>query len=386
MEQAAQQGGCWEIEGKRIYHVTFSCPSLTKCKLKTPERVKRVASSTKELCGKCKKHTPQKKNKENADHSLEAVLQQFSGLELNEAPLLLAIIHEHRMQAHSPASDKYFYEVPQRIVSIESVLRGIGFADVSAQKAAVTCPPSQMQSSLWSSTSSPVRTGRMPDEIATMAISLSETSSLESLLVCDEPIETWELYKTGSKAGSLWSRCKVVSAPVAQKSWLLLVHDEKFLREFVRRCLVAKLGQVTFTEQNGDLYFCPGTLSAALLAAGGAVQAVCELFDESTGKRTDLNASFAIVRPPGHHCGAVEAGGFCLLSNTAIAAKYARQVLGLSRVAIVDLDYHHGDGTQSVFYNDSSVLTISVHVGVTYGSKEEAIPETTYPAGEDKGG
>jgi acetoin utilization deacetylase AcuC-like enzyme len=90
------------------------------------------------------------------------------------------------------------------------------------------------------------------------------------------------------------------------------------------------------------------TYRAALLAAGGAIQAV-----ERSG--------FALVRPPGHHALAGQAMGFCFLNNIAIAARFAQAELGLERIAILDWDVHHGNGTQDIFWNDDSVLFVSLH-------------------------
>ncbi len=322
-------------------------------------------------------------------------MDKFSGLSVSDGQLLpVVLVHEHGMQAHAPASEKYVFELPQRTVAIESFLRGLGFAEVSALKPRVQCAPKHMASAPWSLSSSPLKTSALtPDELLASARHQAATAPLTELLEQkqeeeQEQQQEWELYKnTPKKKDSLWEKCRVVKAVHAEPSWLLLVHTEQFLREFACKSLLAKLGGVTFTEQNGDLYFCPGTLSSALLAAGGAVLAVKELFHPDGSKKADLHSSFALVRPPGHHCGAEQQGGFCMLSNSAIAAQYARKVLGLPRVAIVDLDYHHGDGTQHIFYDDPSVLCISIHVGVTYGSNglEAPAPASTYPYGPDKG-
>ena len=87
---------------------------------------------------------------------------------------------------------------------------------------------------------------------------------------------------------------------------------------------------------------------AALLAAGTAIEAV------RTG-------GFALVRPPGHHALPDRAMGFCLFNNAAVAARWARTELGVGRVAIVDFDVHHGNGTQAIFADDPSILYVSLH-------------------------
>jgi acetoin utilization deacetylase AcuC-like enzyme len=108
-----------------------------------------------------------------------------------------------------------------------------------------------------------------------------------------------------------------------------------------------------------DTYMSRGSWNAAVLAAGAVITAVDHVIAGDAG-RGDTTAAFALVRPPGHHALRDRAMGFCLLNNAAIAVAHAL-ARGLTRIAVVDYDVHHGNGTQWAFYDDPRVLVISAH-------------------------
>ncbi|MFN2627473.1 MAG: histone deacetylase [Gaiellaceae bacterium] len=117
---------------------------------------------------------------------------------------------------------------------------------------------------------------------------------------------------------------------------------------------------------DGDTPASVTSYEAALLAAGTAIEAA-------------LRGGFALVRPPGHHALPARAMGFCLLNNVAIAARAAQARLGVERVAVVDFDVHHGNGTEAIFRDDHSVLFVSLHQWPLYpgtGGREDQ-QETT---------
>jgi acetoin utilization deacetylase AcuC-like enzyme len=133
-------------------------------------------------------------------------------------------------------------------------------------------------------------------------------------------------------------------------------------------------------ERGGDAGeltpFGPGSYEIALLAAGGCMVAVEAVLE---GK---VDNAYALVRPPGHHAERDMGRGFCIFGNTALAAIHARKALGLDRVAVVDWDVHHGNGTEHAFYEDPTVLTISIHQDNNFPPQSGAITDTGKGAGQ----
>jgi acetoin utilization deacetylase AcuC-like enzyme len=125
-------------------------------------------------------------------------------------------------------------------------------------------------------------------------------------------------------------------------------------RAFIEAVLAAspEQGLVPF---DADTTMSPGTVEAVLHGVGGAVQAVDEVM---TGRVAN---AFSATRPPGHHAESAKAMGFCFFNQAAIAARHAQRSHGAERVAILDWDVHHGNGTQEIFWDDASVLYASSH-------------------------
>src|SRR3989454_4288050 len=151
------------------------------------------------------------------------------------------------------------------------------------------------------------------------------------------------------ETGLLSSLIRIDPKP-ATDDWITQVHEHKYVKGL--RQSAPQSGRVSLDP---DTSMSPGSLGAAYLAAGGTLSAV----DAIVERRVD-NA-FCAVRPPGHHAESGHAMGFCLFNNVAIAARYFQKRHGLERIAIVDWDVHHGNGTQHAFYDDPTVFFFSTH-------------------------
>ncbi|MFH1153240.1 MAG: histone deacetylase [Pseudomonadota bacterium] len=130
---------------------------------------------------------------------------------------------------------------------------------------------------------------------------------------------------------------------------ILLVHSPEYLRR------VQGTQSREFASLNPDTPVCSASFETALLAVGGVLEALDSVCSG------EMDRAMALVRPPGHHAERSRAMGYCIFNNVAVAAMAARKILGIPRVAIIDWDVHHGNGTQHLFEMDPTVLFISLH-------------------------
>lgn len=169
-----------------------------------------------------------------------------------------------------------------------------------------------------------------------------------------------------------------LDAPLAEREQLLLAHSESLVKK-----VESSIPHEGLTDLDGDTWLCPDSLTAAKRAAGSGLLAVDKIL------AGELDAAFCAVRPPGHHANKDTSSGFCIFNNVAIAARYAQQQ-GIKRIAILDIDVHHGNGTQDIFVDDLDVLFCSIfqhpfYPNTAIESNEHIIntPMTAGMAGDD---
>ncbi len=139
-----------------------------------------------------------------------------------------------------------------------------------------------------------------------------------------------------------------VTAPLAADDDILRVHPESYVQG-IRDARPSE----GFSQIDGDTFLSPGSVDAAYRAAGAIIRAVDMVLGGS------CHNAFCAIRPPGHHAETDTAMGFCLFGNAALAAKHALDHHGLSRVAVVDFDVHHGNGTQDLLWDEARALVIT---------------------------
>ncbi|MCM2294526.1 histone deacetylase family protein [Allorhizobium sp. BGMRC 0089] len=162
-----------------------------------------------------------------------------------------------------------------------------------------------------------------------------------------------------------FSGLKRQEAPQANEDAVMLAHPEEHFFAVMRQ---VPEEEDRINQLEADTYASSKSLQAALTAIGGAMAAVDDVM------RGAADNAFVAARPPGHHAEKTKAMGFCLFNTVAIAARHAQKAYGVERVAIVDWDVHHGNGTQDIFFDDASVLFCSTHQMPLYpwtGKKDE---------------
>jgi len=156
----------------------------------------------------------------------------------------------------------------------------------------------------------------------------------------------------------LWKKPSIITDDIIKDT-----HDDAYV-DLVKNSFPTK----GFSSLDGDTIISPGSKEATFDAAASIITAIDGV------QNKEFKNAFCSVRPPGHHCNQNKAAGFCILNNVAIGAKYLLKKYKYKRIAIIDFDVHHGNGTQDIFYDNKNVLFISTHQYPYYpgtGSEEE---------------
>jgi acetoin utilization deacetylase AcuC-like enzyme len=142
-------------------------------------------------------------------------------------------------------------------------------------------------------------------------------------------------------------------APLAKMSEITLVHPKDHIDTIFSN--IPKEGLLGVEkEPYADTLLCPDSKNAILRSCGAGIAAVDDLMNKN-------ERVFCAIRPPGHHAETIRANGFCFINNVAVAAKYLQKNYKINKIAIIDFDVHHGNGTQEIFFNDNSVAYASTH-------------------------
>ena len=167
-----------------------------------------------------------------------------------------------------------------------------------------------------------------------------------------------ENFKKLRNKNIIWKKPSIISDEIIKD-----VHDEKYLN-LIKKSFPSK----GFSNLDGDTIISPGSKKATFDAAASIITAIDGI------QSKEFKNAFCAVRPPGHHSNQNKAAGFCILNNVAIGAKYLLNKYKYKKIAIIDFDVHHGNGTQDIFYENENVLFISTHQYPYYpgsGSEQE---------------
>lgn len=165
--------------------------------------------------------------------------------------------------------------------------------------------------------------------------------------------ERVEVIRQALQAGNLWDVYPQLYPFELPEDILLSVHSSEYIKNLFTLC---RNGQ----HVDSDTYTTPATWELAHRAAGGAIAVAMSVW------KRDAQRGFALTRPPGHHSTASRGMGFCIFNNIALVAEYLIKLGGAKRIAIVDLDLHHGNGTQDIFWRRGDVFYISTHQSPLY--------------------
>ena len=143
-------------------------------------------------------------------------------------------------------------------------------------------------------------------------------------------------------------------APLAKFNEISLVHPIDYIKKIFSSIPENGLVGVE-AEPYADTMLCPNSKNAILRSCGAGIAATNDLMEKN------VNRIFCAVRPPGHHAETARANGFCFINNIAVAARYLQNKHQVNRIAIIDFDVHHGNGTQEIFYNDKNIIYCSIH-------------------------
>ena len=180
-----------------------------------------------------------------------------------------------------------------------------------------------------------------------------------------ESSESKRRVKNLIEMSGLFEHLALLSPEAASEEAILRFHTPAYIDE------LKKLSDGSGGTTGEHVQFGPGSYEIATLSAGGVITALDQILQNS------LRNAYTLVRPPGHPAESDRARGFCMLGNIPIAIKHAQEKYNIERVAVIDWDVHHGNGTESAFYDDPSVLTISIHEDGNFPADSGAI--------EDKG-
>ncbi|KAJ1653603.1 Histone deacetylase hda1 [Dispira simplex] len=170
----------------------------------------------------------------------------------------------------------------------------------------------------------------------------------------EDPRRIWRIYNALKDAQCL-DKCVRIKTREATTEDILLVHDLIYHDTISRTPQASQLQLDKLATQYDSIYLCPESAYVARLACGGLIE-LCKAVVQG-----QVRNGFAAIRPPGHHAERIEAMGFCLYNNVAVATRWVQRHCQVKRILIVDWDVHHGNGIQEAFYQDPDVLYFSLH-------------------------